>query len=96
MASAGLGSRVLRLEGRASEAGLRWMAARDGGANHADVAELYRELRIVSRLVVLRLGPRRDTRAIAELLAERYGQDPDAVEATLRDGRARRERGGIE
>ena len=92
MAASGLSGRLGRLEERLGEAVIKWQAqqaARKGGAT---AAEYEQELRRFYRLVTVRLGPRPDGRALAALVAERYGADVAATYRALREIRAARER----
>ena len=90
MATRGLSGRLGRLEGRLSDAAIRWQARQGARGGDVSAADVEAELRRFYRLVAVRLGPRPDHRALADLLAEEYGADPAAAERELGEARAAR------
>ncbi len=90
MAAAGVASRLARLEAKVSDAGVAHVARRRA-AGGVPAAEIEAELRRFFGLVRVRLGPRPDREALAELLAEEYGM---IVGETFRQLRAARKEAG--
>ena len=85
MAARGLTARLGRLEIRVDDAVFAHMARRATEAGDGvSAAEVEAELRRFFRLVAARLGPRPDHRALAELIAERYGANAAEVWANLK------------
>jgi len=74
VAAHGLTARLGRLETRLEDAVFAQMAWRATKASDGvSAVEVEAELRAFFRLVAARLGPCPDHRALAELIAERYG-----------------------
>ena len=92
MARAGVAGRLAKVEARVVEAGYRHLARQAAAEHGLPLSEVYAELRRAALEIVAHCGPRPDTRAVATWMAERDGEDPEAVYAELLQKRARRKR----